>query len=197
MLEPGSATGPSHMNMQEGRTAWLDRTRPLRTRIYTLLAQSKTAPWKPDDDQNMPSKSSAAPDSGMPEGPTRFIPVWRKKFMAADRDGRFVLAEDYDRLRSYALSLREREWIPVQRAADGFLPEGVIREYQRIEWDELPNLGYKGIRATLLSGDIRQDYIIELPPLPPLSPLPAAPSTSEARCQGSVASQSAGGEGDR
>src|SRR3990167_10055443 len=53
--------------------------------------------------------ASAAPASGMPEGPTRFIPVWRKKFMAADRDGRFVLAEDYDTLRSAYLSLRGRE----------------------------------------------------------------------------------------
>ena len=72
-------------------------------------APASAASWKPEDDQNMPSKQSAAPDSGMPEEPTRFIPVWHKKFMAADRDGRFVLAEDYDTLRSAYLSLRGRE----------------------------------------------------------------------------------------
>jgi len=67
-----------------------------------LLGQPKAASWKPEDDQTMPS---AAPASGeMPEEPER-IKLSLDEIIHA---GMWVTAESYDRLRAYALSLREK-----------------------------------------------------------------------------------------
>src|SRR3990167_8684716 len=65
----------------------------LAVRLDALLAQPNAAPQtlqpaghgRGVGEHPATTSASAAPDSGMPEEPTRFIPVWHKKFMAADR----------------------------------------------------------------------------------------------------------------
>ena len=89
-----------------------NRCKDIVNRIDALLAQPKAA------------QASAAPDSGMPEAefyetqvgaslyklnPDRKT-VSQAMLAAGDDDSlEMVLASDYDRLRAYALSLRERE----------------------------------------------------------------------------------------
>jgi|SRR3990172_9321345 len=103
------------------------------TRIDALLAQSKAAPQeqtgherdsrpngdnKPPvtvEDSNVPA--SAAPDSGegMPVEAVRYClhdgPRPLGCHVRSDIDGAFVYSHDYDALRAYALSLREREGV--------------------------------------------------------------------------------------
>ena len=69
---------------------------PIKHWNRRALAQPNAAPWKPEDDQNMPSKSSAPPDSGMPEEP----PIGHR--WASEAMHEYVTS-----LRAYALSLRE------------------------------------------------------------------------------------------
>jgi hypothetical protein len=73
-----------------------------------LLAQQKAAP-EPDqiDDPNLPS----AAREGMPLEPIRYYPQDNGIMALAELGNRFgfVRGVDYDRLRAYALSRRERE----------------------------------------------------------------------------------------
>src|SRR3990167_10153847 len=65
------------------------------------IVPASAAPWKPEDDQNMPSKIlSAVPDSGMPEEPRSLTMQECGDIHAVHRHA--------DRWRCYALSLREK-----------------------------------------------------------------------------------------
>ena len=93
-----------------------NRCKDIVNRIDALLAQSKAAPQvepagppyvSPALDGEVRTPASAAPDSGMPEEPAAMR--WWRQGATLNQSGICDIGEYANSLRSYALSLRERE----------------------------------------------------------------------------------------